>query len=61
MKAEKWQFEYRNLDDKYEALLKEKEVRHALWVKKTVFWSYYDSNNMPKTYACVCVCVEVDI
>ncbi|XP_029014395.1 protein Hook homolog 2 isoform X2 [Betta splendens] len=25
MKAEKWQFEYRNLHDKYEALLKEKE------------------------------------
>lgn len=26
MKAEKWQFEYNNLHDKYEALLKEKEV-----------------------------------
>jgi len=26
MKAEKWQFEYRNLHDKYEALVKEKEV-----------------------------------
>ncbi|XP_036421935.1 protein Hook homolog 2-like isoform X2 [Colossoma macropomum] len=25
MKAEKWQFEYKNLNDKYEALLKEKE------------------------------------
>lgn len=26
MKAEKWQFEYNNLHDKYEALMKEKEV-----------------------------------
>uniref|UniRef100_A0AAQ5YMM4 Calponin-homology (CH) domain-containing protein n=1 Tax=Amphiprion ocellaris TaxID=80972 RepID=A0AAQ5YMM4_AMPOC len=26
MKAEKWQFEYKNLNDKYDALLKEKEV-----------------------------------
>lgn len=26
MKAEKWQFEYKNLHDKYDALLKEKEV-----------------------------------
>uniref|UniRef100_A0A8C6KBJ7 Hook microtubule tethering protein 2 n=1 Tax=Nothobranchius furzeri TaxID=105023 RepID=A0A8C6KBJ7_NOTFU len=26
MKAEKWQFEYKNLHDKYEALLKDKEV-----------------------------------
>lgn len=26
MKAEKWQFEYKNLLDKYDALLKEKEV-----------------------------------
>lgn len=26
MKAEKWQFEYKNLYDKYDALLKEKEV-----------------------------------
>lgn len=26
MKAEKWQFEYNNLRDKYEALEKEKEV-----------------------------------
>lgn len=26
MKAEKWQFEYNNLRDKYEALQKEKEV-----------------------------------
>lgn len=28
VKAERWQFEYKNLNDKYEALLKEKEVRH---------------------------------
>uniref|UniRef100_A0A671RJ51 Protein Hook homolog 2-like n=1 Tax=Sinocyclocheilus anshuiensis TaxID=1608454 RepID=A0A671RJ51_9TELE len=28
MKAEKWQFEYKNLNDKYETLLKEREVRH---------------------------------
>lgn len=28
MKAEKWQFEYKNLSDKYETLLKEREVRH---------------------------------
>uniref|UniRef100_A0A673ZB73 Hook microtubule tethering protein 2 n=1 Tax=Salmo trutta TaxID=8032 RepID=A0A673ZB73_SALTR len=27
LKAEKWQFEYKNLQDKYDALLKEKEVR----------------------------------
>jgi hypothetical protein len=27
MKAEKWQFEYKNLHDKYEALVKEKEVK----------------------------------
>lgn len=26
MKAEKWEFEYKNLHDKYDALLKEKEV-----------------------------------
>lgn len=26
MKAEKWQFEYKNLHDKYDAQLKEKEV-----------------------------------
>lgn len=26
MKAEKWQFEFKNLHDKYDALLKEKEV-----------------------------------
>ena len=26
MKAERWQFEYKNLHDKYEALVKEKEV-----------------------------------
>lgn len=26
MKAEKWQFEYKNLHDKHDALLKEKEV-----------------------------------
>uniref|UniRef100_A0A671YFL0 Hook microtubule tethering protein 2 n=1 Tax=Sparus aurata TaxID=8175 RepID=A0A671YFL0_SPAAU len=29
MKAEKWQFEYKNLHDKYDALLKEKEVSCA--------------------------------
>uniref|UniRef100_A0A673IML1 Calponin-homology (CH) domain-containing protein n=1 Tax=Sinocyclocheilus rhinocerous TaxID=307959 RepID=A0A673IML1_9TELE len=28
MKAEKWQFEYKNLNDKYETLLKEREVPH---------------------------------
>lgn len=27
MKAEKWQFEYKNLNDKYETLLKEREVQ----------------------------------
>lgn len=31
MKAEKWQFEYKNLYDKYDALLKEKEVSW-LWM-----------------------------
>lgn len=28
VKAEKWQFEYNNLHDKYDSLCKEKEVRH---------------------------------
>lgn len=28
MKAEKWQFEYKNLNDKYETLLKEREVQN---------------------------------
>lgn len=31
MKAEKWQFEYRNLHDKYDALLKEKEVSYCIF------------------------------
>lgn len=30
MKAERWQFEYKNLHDKYEALLKEKEVSYCM-------------------------------
>lgn len=29
MKADKWQFEYKNLHDKYDALLKEKEVSRS--------------------------------
>lgn len=36
MKAEKWQFEYKNLHDKYDALLKEKEVSwRTLWGNKS--------------------------
>lgn len=44
MKAEKWQFEYKNLHDKYDALLKEKEVSRGAFSrnKKTVFiWGKY--------------------
>lgn len=36
MKAEKWQFEYKNLHDKYDALLKEKEV--SRWEIKVELW-----------------------
>lgn len=33
MKAEKWQFEYKNLHDKYDALLKEKEVSRRVFLR----------------------------
>lgn len=36
LKAEKWQFEFKNLKEKFEALLKEKEVMRVL-VFRTAF------------------------
>lgn len=52
MKAEKWQFEYKNLNDKYETLLKEREVQN---------WSL-TSNEMKWKALWMCLCdTEADI
>ena len=50
MKAEKWQFEYKNLHDKYEALVKEKEVK-ALFNLRSEFIHPHHSIHDPCTHS----------
>lgn len=44
MKAEKWQFEYKNLHDKYDALLKEKEVSQRAFSRNKKQFLYGGGN-----------------
>ncbi len=53
--TEKWQFEYKNLNDKYETLLKEREVPHwSLTSEQRTLWLW-----ALMTVCCVCACVRV--
>lgn len=50
MKAEKWQFEYKNLHDKYDALLKEKEVSRRVFLRNLKINSFYMGGNVHMVY-----------